>query len=41
MLYKFHSGANLAGFSADPSRYQRAFDNASVIIYATHRTPCP
>ena len=40
VLYKFHSGANLAGFSADPSRYQRAFDNASVIIYATHRTPC-
>jgi hypothetical protein len=41
VLYKFHSGADLAGFSADPSRYQRAFDNASVIIYATHRAPCP
>jgi hypothetical protein len=40
VLYKFHSGANLAGFAADPSHYQRAFDNASVIIYATHRTPC-
>ena len=40
VLYKFHSGADLAGFSADPSRYQRAFDNASVIIYATHRIPC-
>jgi hypothetical protein len=41
VLYKFHSGANLAGFAADPAHYQRAFDNASVIIYATHRTPCP
>jgi len=41
VLYKFHSGANLAGFAADPSRYQRAFENGSVIIYATHRTPCP
>jgi hypothetical protein len=40
VLYKFHSGADLAGFSADPSHYQRVFDNASVIIYATHRTPC-
>jgi hypothetical protein len=40
VLYKFHNMADLAGFSADPSRYQRAFDNASVIIYATHRTPC-
>jgi hypothetical protein len=41
VLYKFNSGANLAGFSADPSRYQRAFDNYSVIIYATHRALCP
>ncbi len=41
VLYKFHSGANLAGFSADPGRYQRAFDNSSVIIYATHRALCP
>jgi len=41
VLYKFHSGANLAGFAADPNRYRRAFENASVIIYATHRTPCP
>jgi hypothetical protein len=41
VLYKFHSGADLAGFSADPSRYQRAFDNASVIIYVTHRARCP
>jgi hypothetical protein len=41
VLYKFNSGANLAGFSADPSRYQRAFENYSVIIYATHRALCP
>ncbi len=41
VLYKFHGGANLAGFAADPGHYQRVFDNASVIIYATHRTPCP
>jgi hypothetical protein len=41
VLYKFHSGADLAGFSADPSRYQPAFDNRSVIIYATHRARCP
>jgi hypothetical protein len=41
VLYKIHGGADLAGFSADPSRYQRAFDNSTVIIYATHRTPCP
>jgi hypothetical protein len=40
VLYKFHSGANLSGFAADPSRYRRAFENGSVIIYATHRTPC-
>jgi hypothetical protein len=40
VLYKFHSGANLAGFAADPAHYHRAFENASVIIYATHRTPC-
>jgi hypothetical protein len=40
VLYKFHSGADLARFSADPAHYQRVFDNASVIIYATHRTPC-
>jgi hypothetical protein len=41
VLYKGpHSGADLAGFSADPAHYQQVFDNASVIIYATHRTPC-
>jgi hypothetical protein len=41
VLYKVNSGANLAGFAADPGRYQRVFDNATVVIYATHRTPCP
>jgi hypothetical protein len=41
VLYKFHSGADLAGFSADPSRYQPAFENRSVIIYTTHRARCP
>jgi hypothetical protein len=40
VLYKFHNMADLAGFSADPAHYQRVFDNASVIIYATHRTGC-
>jgi hypothetical protein len=40
VLYKFHNMADLAGFSADPAHYQRVFDNASVIIYATHRAPC-
>src|SRR5262249_31393883 len=39
--YRSHGGANVASFAADPSRYQRAFENGSVIIYATHRTPCP
>jgi hypothetical protein len=41
VLYKVNSGANLAGFAADPGRYQRVFDNATVIIYATHRARCP
>jgi hypothetical protein len=41
VLYKIDSGANLAGFAADPTHYQRVFDDAAVIIYATHRTPCP
>jgi hypothetical protein len=40
VLYKINSGANLAGFAADPAHYQQAFDNAKVIIYATHRIPC-
>jgi hypothetical protein len=40
VLYKFNNMADLAGFSADPAHYQRVFDNASVIIYATHRTGC-
>jgi hypothetical protein len=41
VLYKVNSGANLAGFAADPRHYQRVFDDATVVIYATHRTPCP
>jgi hypothetical protein len=40
VLYKINGGANLAGFAADPGRYQRVFDNSTVIIYATHRAPC-
>jgi hypothetical protein len=40
VLYKINSGADLAGFAADPSHYQRVFDSPTVVIYATHRVPC-
>jgi hypothetical protein len=41
VLYKVNSGADLAGFAGDPRHYQRVFNDATVVIYATHRTPCP
>jgi hypothetical protein len=40
VLYRVNSGADLAGFAADPAHYQQVFENPSVIIYATHRTGC-
>lgn len=40
VLYRIGSGADLAGFAADPAHYEQVFQNPSVIIYATHRTGC-
>jgi len=40
VLYRVNSGADLAGFAADPAHYQQVFENPTVIIYATHRTGC-
>jgi len=40
VLYRSGQGADLAGFAADPARYHRVFQNASVIIYAAAHTPC-
>jgi hypothetical protein len=40
VLYRVGNGADLAAFAADTARYQRVFENPSVIIYATHRTGC-
>jgi hypothetical protein len=33
-LYRFGTEANYAGFSTDQARYQRVFENSSVVIYA-------
>ena len=40
VLYRVGNGADLPAFAADPAHYQQAFENPSVIIYATHRTGC-
>jgi hypothetical protein len=40
VLYRVGSGADLAGFAADPAHYQQVFENPAVVIYATHRTGC-
>lgn len=40
VLYRVGSGADLAGFAADPAHYQQVFENPAVIIYATHRSGC-
>ena len=40
VLYRVGSGADLAGFAADPAHYQQVFENPAVIIYATHRIGC-
>jgi hypothetical protein len=40
VLYRVGNGADLPAFAADPAHYQEAFENPSVIIYATHRTGC-
>jgi hypothetical protein len=40
VLYRFGQGADLPAFAADPSRYRRVFQNASVIIYAAAHLPC-
>jgi len=40
VLYRVGNGADLPAFAADPAHYQQAFQNPSVIIYATHRTGC-
>jgi hypothetical protein len=41
VLYRFGRGADLPAFAADPGRYHRVFQNASVIIYAAAHRPCP
>jgi hypothetical protein len=41
VLYKFSQQADLAGFSAAPRHYRPVFEDASVIIYAPLRAPCP
>jgi hypothetical protein len=44
VLYRFGHEADLAGFPADPARYRRVFENASVVIYAPLLAPgrsCP
>jgi uncharacterized membrane protein YhdT len=40
VLYRHGNGADLPAFATDPAHYRRAFENPSVIIYATHRVPC-
>jgi hypothetical protein len=40
VLYRAGSGADMAGFAADPAHYQQVFENPAVIIYATHRAGC-
>jgi hypothetical protein len=37
VLYRFGNGADLPAFAADQARYQLAFANPSVLIYATTR----
>jgi len=39
VLYRAGNGADLPAFAADRARYQLAFANPSVLIYATTRGP--
>jgi hypothetical protein len=40
VLYKAGTGADLAAFRADRSRYREVFDNSSVVIYRPARARC-
>jgi hypothetical protein len=40
VLYKVGTGADLAAFRADHSRYREVFDNSSVVIYRPTRSRC-